>query len=211
MLEKQAPQVHHSFLIDAGAQVNGYASDITRTYSREENAFAEMIAQVDQVTKTIIEGLKPGKCYIESHAETHRKLADILVYHKVVNVTAEEAFSRGITRTFFPHGLGHHIGLQVHDPAGHFADDRGTPLSPPEAYPFLRNTRKVEAGQVVTIEPGLYFIDSLLNELKQTDNQSAINWDVVETFRPFGGIRIEDNVVIHRDRNENMTRDAGLC
>jgi Xaa-Pro dipeptidase len=117
---------------------------------------------------------------------------------------------QGITKTFFPHGIGHFLGLQVHDVAGHAADDRGTPNPPPEDHPFLRTTRIIEPNQVFTIEPGLYFIDSLLADLQSSEQSKYMNWDVIDSFRPFGGIRIEDNVIVHRDRNENMTRDFGL-
>ena len=94
---------------------------------------------------------------------------------------------------------------------GFMADERGTHQAPPEGHPFLRCTRLIEANQVFTIEPGLYFIDSLLADLAQTDNNQYINWQTVEAFKPFGGIRIEDNVIVHQDRNENMTRDLGLA
>lgn len=208
--DSQAPSTHRSFLIDAGAKVNGYASDITRTYSFQDDQFAEMICQVDEVTLSLIDQLKPGASYVDVHVNAHHRLAHILHHHKIVNLNPDDIVTSGISRTFFPHGVGHHIGLQVHDPAGHVADDRGTPLPPPESHPFLRNTRTIEAGHVVTIEPGLYFIDSLLQDLKSTENSQYINWDVVNVFRPFGGIRIEDNVAVHRDRNENLTREAGL-
>ena len=78
-------------------------------------------------------------------------------------------------------------------------------------HPFLRSTRLVEPRMVFTIEPGLYFIDSLLAELKGTEQSKYINWHKVDAFRQFGGIRIEDNVIVHRERNENMTRDLGLA
>ena len=81
----------------------------------------------------------------------------------------------------------------------------------PAGHPFLRCTRIIEANQVFTIEPGLYFIDSLLSELAQTDNTQYINWEKVEAFKPYGGIRIEDNVIVHVDHNENMTRNLNLA
>ena len=85
---------------------------------------------------------------------------------------------------------------------------RQTPLLRP--HPFLRNTRTIEARQVFTIEPGLYFIHSLLAELKSSEQSKYINWNVVDSLRPFGGIRIEDNIIVHRAKNENMTRDLHL-
>lgn len=125
-------------------------------------------------------------------------------------MSAEDAVEKGIVSTFFPHGIGHMLGLQVHDVAGHVADDRGTPRPAPEQHPFLRCTRTIEANHVYTIEPGLYFIDSLLADLKASMNSKYINWNVVDMLRPFGGIRVEDDVIVHRTRNENMTREAGL-
>jgi len=90
------------------------------------------------------------------------------------------------------------------------ADDTGAHQAPPEGHPFLRCTRLIEKNQVFTIEPGLYFIDSLLGDLAQTDNKQFINWEKVEALKPFGGIRIEDNIIVHEDSLENMTRDLHL-
>jgi Xaa-Pro dipeptidase len=78
----------------------------------------------------------------------------------------------------------------------------------PEGHPYLRITRVVDSGQVFTIEPGLYFIDLLLGELKNSENANYINWPKVEEFRKFGGIRIEDDVVVIPTGHENLTRAA---
>ena len=75
---------------------------------------------------------------------------------------------------------------------------------------LLRLTRVLEPGFVVTVEPGLYFIDSLLEPLRCGEQGKRVNWNKVEALRPFGGIRIEDNVVLHGDGVENLTRQAGL-
>ncbi|MOA46834.1 Xaa-Pro dipeptidase [compost metagenome] len=115
-----------------------------------------------------------------------------------------------MTNAFFPHGLGHFLGLQVHDAGGFMQDERGTHLPAPEQFPYLRCTRVMEVGQVFTIEPGLYFIDSLLEPLRQSEQGKRVNWNKVEALRPFGGIRIEDNIVLHGDGVENLTRQAGL-
>ncbi|MBU2977512.1 Xaa-Pro dipeptidase [Alteromonas sp. C1M14] len=204
------PGVHRSFLIDAGATYNGYAADITRTYSHQDDHFAQLIAQVDKVTTTLGDALKPNVSYSDLHVLAHDGIAQILHDANIVNLQPQDIVEQGITRTFFPHGIGHFLGLQVHDVGGLVNDDRGTPKPPPEDHPFLRCTRLVEARQVFTIEPGLYFIDSLLRELQASPASKYINWDTVELFRPFGGIRIEDNIIVHRDRNENMTRELGL-
>ncbi len=77
----------------------------------------------------------------------------------------------------------------------------------PKAIPYLSLTRKLAAGQVMTIEPGLYFIDSLLGELKASPTSGAVDWSMVDAFRKFGGIRIEDDVAITDHGHENLTRD----
>jgi Xaa-Pro dipeptidase len=209
-LATAAPAQPRSFLIDAGANFNGYAADITRTYCQQKNEFSDLIQAMHQVTLALANELKPGMAYTQIHISAYRKIASLLSEFGLVNLTADEIVEQGIVSTFFPHGIGHFLGLQVHDVAGHVSDDRGTPNPAPKDHPFLRTTRIIEPKQVFTIEPGLYFIDSLLADLKSTEQSKYINWDKVDTMRPFGGIRIEDNIVVHRDKNENMTRELGL-
>lgn len=121
---------------------------------------------------------------------------------------AEATMAAGITRTFFPHGVGHYIGLQVHDVGGFMADDKGATIAKPEGHPFLRLTRNLEEGHVMTIEPGLYFIESLLDSLSKSQHARHIDWTRVDAFRKFGGVRIEDDVAITAGGSENLTRDA---
>ena len=210
VLEQDAPSTFNSFLIDAGASCHGYASDITRTYSFKDDEFAELIAALNQKELAIIETIKPGVSYVDLHIAMHTLIAELLEQFDFVKLPAAEIVSKKITSTFFPHGLGHFLGLQVHDMGGFMSDERGTHITAPADHPFLRCTRMIEARQVMTIEPGLYFIDSLLEDLKATDNAQYINWQKVEQFKPFGGIRIEDNIIVHQGHIENMTRDAGL-
>jgi Xaa-Pro dipeptidase len=209
-LDTALPKQHLSFLIDAGANYHGYAADITRTYAAQEGEFAQLIKQIDALTIKCAQALKPNISYVDVHKIAYQGVAQILQDAEVLNMSADDAVESGIVSTFFPHGTGHFLGLQVHDVAGHVADDRGTPFPPPEQHPFLRCTRTVEARQVFTVEPGLYFIDSLLADLKGSEHSKYVNWNVVDRLRPYGGIRIEDNVIVHQDRNENMTRDLGI-
>lgn len=209
-LEHAKPQQHHSFLIDAGANFHGYASDITRTYAFEQNEFADLIAALNEKELAIIEKVKPGIRYTDLHLEMHQMIAELLQRFDFVKASPAEMIEKGITGTFFPHGLGHFLGLQVHDMGGFMADERGTHLAAPAEHPFLRCTRMIEPRQVMTIEPGLYFINSLLGDLAKTDSAALINWDKVEQFKHFGGIRIEDNIIVHQNHNENMTRDLNL-
>jgi Xaa-Pro dipeptidase len=209
-VETETPTQARSFLIDAGATFNGYAADITRTYARENGVFADLIESMHHITKQCVDELKPGVSYVQIHKSAYHQVAALLCDTGLVNLDANDMLETGIINTFYPHGIGHFLGLQVHDMAGHVSDDRGTPNPAPVAHPFLRNTRTIEARQVFTIEPGLYFIGSLLAELKSSEHSRYINWNVVDSLRPFGGIRIEDNIIVHRDKNENMTRDLDL-
>ncbi len=210
-LERQKPAQHHSFLIDAGAEFHGYAADITRTYSFNPNdEFADLIRAVNQVHLTTVEALKPGIKYSDLQFLSHRLIAQVLIDFDFVQSNVETIIESGISSTFFPHGIGHHLGLQVHDVGGFMSDERGTHVAAPAQHPFLRCTRLVEPSMVFTIEPGLYFIDSLLADLQQTAQAKLVNWQKVDAFRCFGGIRIEDNIIVHRERNENMTRELQL-
>lgn len=209
-LDKATPQTHKSFLIDAGANFNGYAADITRTYSFKQDKFADLISRMNTLMLKAVSDLKPGVSYVDLHIATYKEIAEVLSEFNFINVSADTAVESGIVSTFFPHGLGHHLGLQVHDVGGFMADERGTHINSPDNHPFLRTSRSVEAGQVFTIEPGLYFIDSLLRALKESANSDQVNWHKVDEMRCYGGIRIEDNIIVHQSHNENMTRELGL-
>ncbi len=210
-LEHQGPAKRLSFLIDAGASYFGYASDITRTYAFEKNRFDELIAAMNKAQLELIGMMRPGVRYPDLHLATHAKVAQMLLDFDLATGDAQGLVDQGITSAFFPHGLGHMLGLQVHDVGGFSHDERGTHIAAPDAHPFLRCTRILAPNQVLTMEPGLYIIDTLLNELKQDSRGLQINWQTVDELRPFGGIRIEDNVIVHQDRNENMTRELGLA
>lgn len=197
----------HSFLIDAGASFNGYAADITRTYSASDADFAAMIEAMDSAQLRLCRALRPGVDYRDVHLQAHREVATILSDCGLVKLDSERIYERGITRSFFPHGIGHYIGLQVHDVGGFLAGTDGSTLPKPDSHPFLRLTRKLDKDQVMTIEPGLYFIDSLLEELRASENGVVINWPMVDAYRKFGGIRIEDDVAVTDNGHENLTRD----
>jgi Xaa-Pro dipeptidase len=109
---------------------------------------------------------------------------------------------------FFPHGIGHLLGLQTHDVAGLQATPAGGTLTRPPGHRYLRLTRTLVPGTVVTIEPGLYFIDLLLDAAKADGRGTAIVWPAVDALRPYGGIRIEDNVVATAAGAVNLTREA---
>lgn len=207
--DRKPPAQSRSFLIDAGAGAAGYASDITRTYAAAGAAeFQALIDSVDVAQQGFVGKVRAGQSYPELHIHAHHVLAEVLREHGFIRMSAESAVASGVTGTFMPHGLGHPIGLQVHDVAGFQQSERGGTISRPDGHPYLRMTRALEPGMVVTIEPGLYFIDMLLEELRGKPVASDINWNKVDAFRKFGGIRIEDDVVCTNDAPENLTRDA---
>jgi Xaa-Pro dipeptidase len=199
----------HSFLIDAGAAVNGYASDITRTYSSNGDEFAELIAAMDEMQQSLVAQIAPDVNYPDVHMSAHRGVAGIVVrFDFVRGLDAEGVVEKRISSTFLPHGVGHFLGLQVHDVAGFAANAHGATLAKPEGHPYLRLTRKVQPRMIFTIEPGLYFIESLLAELRKSDNAKYVNWEKVDAFRKFGGIRIEDDLVVTESGRDNLTRAA---
>ena len=204
------PQTPRSFLIDAGVAVNGYASDITRTYAFDEGGdFAAMIRAMDAAQLELVAAGGIGKNPVDLHVLSCLKVAEILRQFDVLTVSPEEAFDADITATFYPHGLGHHLGCNVHDKGSGLASAEGELLATPEKYPKLRSSAPMVANQIHTVEPGLYFIPALLDKLRAGDQSSKINWSRVDEFLPYGGIRIEDNIVVHTDgRLENLTRDA---
>ncbi len=207
--DRHSPAESLTMLIDAGATHAGYASDITRTWATPEaGEFQALIDAMDANQQALCSRVRDGQDYGELHMHAHRLLADLLVEHDFLRMSPEEAVASHVTNTFFPHGLGHLIGAQVHDVGGFQKGPDGGRIDQPEGQPFLRLTRTLEPGMAVTIEPGLYFIDMLLAKLKAGPEGKHVNWDKVDAFRKYGGIRIEDDVVCTDDAPENMTRDA---
>ena len=202
------PEAVHSFLIDAGARVHGYASDITRTYAREDNEFAALIVQFDLLQQQLVAAVRSGVDFRVLHRLCHHKIAELMIDAELARGDAAALIETGVTSAFYPHGLGHLLGIQVHDVGGHMGDDTGTIIDPPSGHRFLRLTRTLETDQVLTIEPGLYVIDMLIQKLLGTPGNDLLNHDRIDWLRPYGGIRIEDNVRVLDDGCENLTRDA---
>jgi Xaa-Pro dipeptidase len=207
--DRQPPRQARSFLIDAGGSHRGYACDITRTYAADTGSeFQAMIDAVDVAQQRMCAQVRAGTDYRQIHLDAHLSLARILKYFELIHVSPEVAVETGVSSAFFPHGIGHGIGLQVHDVAGFAASDSGGTLAKPDGHPYLRLTRVLEPGMVVTIEPGIYFIDMLLEELKNKGLGPSVNWDRVAQFKPYGGIRIEDDVVCTEGDAMNLTREG---
>jgi Xaa-Pro aminopeptidase len=198
-------------LIDAGAQYLGYASDITRTYSiggQLDPAQQELHTIVHQSQLAAIERCQPGVEWRDVHLSAALVLAEGLVSYGILRGDPESLVVSGATWLFFPHGIGHLVGLGIRD-AG------GTPLPErrghPKPYPNLRIDLPLEPGMVVTVEPGIYFVSALLQDPeRRQQHRGEVNWDLVGRLRDFGGIRIEDNVLITDAGHEVITADVPL-
>ncbi|MCH8552609.1 MAG: Xaa-Pro dipeptidase [Natronospirillum sp.] len=204
----EAPAEHRTLLIDAGAQYLGYASDITRTTTSDRGLFAELLQQVDALQQVLCRRAVAGIRYPDLHDDTLRGIATILHDSGLCRHDVDTQLAHRIPQVFFPHGLGHLLGLQVHDVGGHWQSPQADVQRPPEHAPALRLTRILEAGMALTIEPGLYFIPMLLDRMVKDNADHGCDLGLIESLRPFGGIRIEDNLIIGDGKSRNLTREA---
>lgn len=196
-------------LLDAGASDHGYGCDITRTSvspSCDPN-FKALADAVNALQLELCAMAKPGESYVRIHLAAHRLIGQTLIDHGVLKCSLDDAILKRHTSAFFPHGVGHHLGIQVHDIGGHQKAREGGVLPPPEAHPYLRNTRIMEVGHVFTIEPGIYFVQMLLEPHRSGPSSADFNWPLIDQLAPFGGIRVEDNVVVTANGHRNLTRE----
>lgn len=190
---------------DSGAEsAEYYASDITRTFP-VGGTFTPEQRDIYQVVLdsqlAAIEAIKPGKPYKEVHLITARVIADGLKNAGLMKGNMEAAVSDGAHALFFPHGLGHMIGLDVHDMEdlgeNNVGYDKTVERSKQFGLAYLRMARELKPGYVITVEPGIYFIPALIDKWKSENKSSEfINYDKVEKYKGFGGIRIEDDVLV---------------
>lgn len=205
----KAPAQSLSLLVDAGAHSVGYASDITRTTGNGDASFQALIDAMEAAQLRLVDGVRAGVDYRDVHLASHREIAGVLRQLGIVKMDEEAMVAQRVTATFLPHGIGHLLGLQVHDVGGFMANEDGGVIDKPEGHRYLRLTRVLRPGMVVTIEPGLYFIPMLLEQLRATPAAAQVDWALVKHLSAFGGVRIEDDVAcIDSGAPENMTRDA---
>lgn len=196
-------------LIDSGGRIGGYASDITRTYAKEKAhaTFKNLLAGMETLQQELCSMVNVGVSFKDLHKVCHQKVGSLLIDAGILkNCSPEKSLTLGLTKAFFPHGLGHMLGIQVHDVGGLQANKHGDPLPPLEEFPKLRFHRPLRLREVVTIEPGLYFIPMLLDVLRHNELRSHCNWNLIDELLPYGGIRIEDNVVVESNGPSNLTR-----
>lgn len=208
--ERASQPPNQVLLIDAGCRAQGYCSDITRTWAAADAhpVFHDLLSGMQSLQESLVRSVKPGVSFADLHRQAHLAIAELLADCGICLGDADTLVNNGTSTVFFPHGLGHLLGLQVHDVGGRLANRAGELAPPPDTWPGLRNTRTLDAGAVVTIEPGLYFIPSLLETARTSPLAKSINWNLTEQLMPFGGIRIEDNVLATDQGADNLTRNV---
>ena len=196
-------------LCDAGAEtINNYCSDNTRTYpvnGKFDNRQIEIYRIVEECHDYVLEVAKPGVKYFDVHLDMCRLMAGRLKEVGLMKGDTDKAVTAGAHAMFLPHGLGHMMGMDVHDMEGlrqiHVGFDKETrPNLEQFGTNCLRMGRRLEKGFVLTDEPGIYFIPALIDEWREKGlHKEFINYDLLETYKDFGGIRIEDDILITDD------------
>ncbi len=194
------------YLIDAGYEYQGYASDVTRTYpcnGRYTGDQANVYQTVLNALNKVIEEVKPGVKMEDLHMMSAEIIIRGLKDMKLVKGSVEDLMENDIFALFFPHGLGHFLGLDTHDVGGY---PKGVERIDRPGIRFLRARRELQAGMTITIEPGLYFIPALLKPALEDETKSKfLNGSRLESFYDFGGVRIEDNLILTEGGCENLT------
>ncbi|ETV76398.1 hypothetical protein H257_09429 [Aphanomyces astaci] len=195
------------FLNDMGASYHGYASDITISFPVNGVFSDDQKFIYNGVLKShdaVLEAIKPGVATTDLHLLSHRVLTEHLLAGGLFqNGTVNELLNAEISAFFYPHGLGHFMGLDVHDVGGYLP---GVKRTDTRTLRKLRCGRVLEKNMVITVEPGCYFIEAQLEELlTNPDTAKYVNLDVLRRFRGFGGVRIESDVIVTATGVENMS------
>ena len=197
-------------LVDAGAEVRGYASDVTRTYPASGSFTPEqqaLHAVVAAACTSAIERCAPGIEWLDVHAAAAGVIAEGLVDFGLLRGASDLLVESGAVTLFFPHGIGHMVGLGVRD-AGEVL--RGRTGTRP-GFPRVRVDLPLEPGHSLTVEPGIYFVRALLqDDGRRREHADAVDWDRVDRMLDFGGIRIEHNVLVSDGGCEVLTADVPL-
>lgn len=195
-----------SVLIDAGAEWSCYACDVTRCFPVNGDWTPEHLAIYNIVRKmqsTTMSMIKPGALWDDIHLAAHRVLITEFIKLGIFrDVPEEELFDSAVSASFFPHGLGHLLGMDTHDVGGYANYD-----DPDPKLRYLRLRRVLRKGMVLTDEPGVYFSPFLLKDtLENPEKAKYINREVLDKYWYIGGVRIEDDLLVTADGYENFTK-----
>ena len=195
-------------LCDAGCELDDYCSDNTRTMpvtGKFTQRQLEIYKIVEECHDYVLDVAKPDVKYADVHFAVCRRMTERLKELGLMKGDTDEAIAAGAHAMFLPHGLGHMMGMDVHDMEGLGQiyvgfDEETRPNLEQFGTNCLRMGRKLEEGFVVTDEPGIYFIPALIDDWKASGHcQEFLNFDKLETYKDFGGIRIEDDILITKD------------
>ncbi|MFY0684830.1 MAG: aminopeptidase P family protein [Balneola sp.] len=194
------------FLMDSGFECNGYASDYTRTFpvngtytDIQKGIYNSVLSGMNKV----LDAMKPGIKMEDMHLLAARTMMEGLKDLGIVKGDVDDMMNENIFALFFPHGLGHFLGLDTHDVGGY---PKGVDKIDRPGIKFLRARREMQPGMVVTIEPGIYFVPAVLKPaIQDSEKNQFLNTDKIESLLNFGGIRIEDDIIITDDGIDNMT------
>ena len=195
-------------LCDAGCELDDYCSDHTRTMpvnGKFTQRQLEIYSIVEECHDYVLEVAKPGVKYMDVHFAVCRRMTERLKELGLMKGDVDEAVKAGAHAMFLPHGLGHMMGMDVHDMEGLGQiyvgfDDETRPNLEQFGTNCLRMGRKLEEGFVLTDEPGIYFIPALIDEWKASGHcKEFLDFDRLETYKDFGGIRIEDDILITKE------------
>jgi Xaa-Pro dipeptidase len=202
-------QLHDGDMVvfDMGVEYHCYASDITCSFPVNGKFTADQRIVYETVLaaqQAVMREMKPGVEWGHMHRLANRVICQELKRHGLLKGEVDEMMKHHVGALFMPHGLGHFLGIDTHDVGGY---PKGMERIPEPGIKSLRTLRKLEAGMVITVEPGIYFIEHLLDRAaKDPAHSQFLNMDVINRFRRFGGVRIEDDVIITENGIENMTK-----
>eukprot|EP01080_Neovahlkampfia_damariscottae_P001529 gene1529-12655_t len=193
-------------LTDGGCEYLCYASDITRTipvngkFTNDQKSIYQIVLNAQ---KTVISNLKPGIKWVDMHILAEKIICEGLIDLDFIKGEYDELIENDIPSLFFPHGLGHFMGIDVHDPPNR---DSSVIVPQRPGIQYLRCSPIFEEGMVITVEPGLYFIKNMLEKAFSNEKQKKfLNIEKIKKFMNFGGIRIEDDILITKNGFENLT------
>lgn len=196
-------------LVDAGASFHGYNVDVTRVYASDRDMDSRHNALYDLVLatqKNCVTMLRPGLRWRDVHAKAAVQFTEGLHFLGLIKGSISELLEREIVSLFFPHGIGHLTGLGVRD-TGQIELDQSTTCYGSR----LRVDPVLEPGLVITVEPGLYFIEKLFKQASQQEKyRQFIDWEQLSNWICIGGVRIEDTILITQNGCENLTSDIPL-
>ncbi|KAI5814424.1 putative Xaa-Pro aminopeptidase [Pyronema omphalodes] len=203
-IKNDAPLTGLNLLLDAGAELREYASDVTRTFpinGKFTKESREIYDTVLQMQKECLDMCRPGNNWEDVHIHAHKVAIDRLLQLGILKGDKDEILAKRTSCAFLPHGLGHYLGMDTHDTGG-----RPNYKDQDKMFVYLRKRGPLPVGAVITVEPGIYFCEFIIRPyLNDPEHAKFIDEEVLDKYWDVGGVRIEDNVLITPSGHENLT------